>query len=108
LALIRSGQPDDLADAMPLMRQLTLAECKEAWRLLARVQGNVPLLDAVARRWAELAPSDAFDAALRETNNNFRQRLGQAAARALVQTDPEAALERVSASRTTELRRRNS
>jgi hypothetical protein len=105
--LLGSSNPD-IAECLFVIRTLRLTDCKEARRLLESTTGDGRrvLFQALANHWAELDPADAFDSALRERENDFRNRLGLEAARALVNVDPEAALARIASAKGAELRQR--
>lgn len=97
----------DLPAAILLVDQLDLGECKSARFLLKNLNRNHReiLLDAIADRWANLDPVDAFNNA-QETryDNDWSNRIGYAAGAALIKKDSEAALERISFARNDDLR----
>jgi hypothetical protein len=105
--LLGSSNPD-LAQCLFVIRNLGIKDCKEARRLLesATGDGRRVLFQALANHWSELDPVDAFDWALRERENDFRNRLGFEAARALINVDPEAALARIANAKGSETRQR--
>ena len=100
-ALTSGGKRFDFAEALLLVRQLPAADCKTALALLRSAHGEFqqPLFDALARRWADLDPYEAFSAAERERNNDIRNRLGYAAGAVLAERDPQAALDRITKAR---------
>jgi hypothetical protein len=106
--LLSSGSNHDFAECLLIVRKLSLQDCREAHRLLASAPGNARgyLLDALAFRWSELDPLNAFDAALLERENDFRNRLGTEAARVLVNSDPDGVLARLTNAKGSELRER--
>ncbi|MGZ8938645.1 MAG: hypothetical protein ACXW32_05480, partial [Limisphaerales bacterium] len=97
----------NLSEAILLVRQLQLAECKVALPLfqsLGRTEREI-LSDALAERWAQLDPVDAFDQAqANRRNNDWSNRIGFAAGAALAATDPQAALDRITNARNNDLR----
>ncbi len=99
--LVTSRTPIDLLEALSLIRALPASDCKAALQIVRRTSGeNIrPMIDALARRWAELDPMEAFSAAQRERDNDIRNRIGFAAGAALAARDPEAALQQITAAR---------
>lgn len=97
----------NLSEAILLLRQLSLAECKSGLPLfqnLNRSEREI-LSDALAEQWAQLDPVDAFDhAQANRRNNDWSNRIGFAAGAALAATDPQAALDRISNARDRDLR----
>src|SRR5688572_2530167 len=97
----------NVSEAILLVRQLSLAECKVALPLfqhLNRTEREI-LSDALAERWALLDPVDAFDQAQgNRRNNDWSNRIGFAAGAALAAADPEAALDRITKARNNDLR----
>ncbi|HUS36527.1 MAG TPA: hypothetical protein VM680_14340 [Verrucomicrobiae bacterium] len=93
---------DSLSEAWPLIHQLTLAECKSALSFIreTRRSAREALLDALAQRWANLDPLDAYQTAqASRDDNDWRNRLGLRAGAALVAADPEAALAEITSAR---------
>ena len=97
----------NVSEAILLVRQLSLAECKVALPLfqnLNRTEREI-LSDVLAERWAQLDPVDAFDQAqANRRNNDWSNRIGFAAGAALAAVDPQAALDRITNARNNDLR----
>ena len=83
------------------IQNLTLAECKPAYQLLARIPGddrNV-VFRALSRHWCGLDPVQAMESAQGLRDMNYQRILVREAARELVRRDPDAVLEFISNSR---------
>lgn len=97
----------NLSEAILLIRQLSLAECKTALPLFQNLKYSERefLSDALAEQWVQLDPLDAFDhAQANRRNNDWSNRIGFAAGAALAATDPQASLDRISNARNHDLR----
>lgn len=97
----------NLSEAILLIRQLSLAECKTTLPLFQNLNRNEReiLSDALAEQWAHLDPVDAFDQAqANRRNNDWSNRIGFAAGAALAATNPQAALDRITNARNNDLR----
>src|SRR5688572_3048465 len=78
----RHGKNLDVAEAVLLIRQLNLMECKAAWQIIRNFEGTErsALMGALAARWATLDPRDAIAEAMRNRSDPaWRERLGSAA-----------------------------
>jgi hypothetical protein len=96
-----------LSEAILLIGQLELPECAAARSFFGNLSRNDReiLLDALANRWAQLDPVNAFDnAQATRRENDWSNRIGFAAGAVLAERDPEAALERITTARNNDLR----
>ena len=102
-----ASNPAVLSKLWPLIDQLSLSECRPALAALRqfRHRENALLLDALAQRWSNLDPLDAFNSAqANRQDNDWRNRLGLAASGALAISDPETALAKITSTPNNEAR----
>lgn len=85
----------DAQECFGAIAELSLSECREAWLFVRKERSPETrfLMEAIARRWAELDANDALMAALKETDRDFSRHLGPEAAKRLVRENLEDALD---------------
>src|SRR4029077_10770143 len=93
--LAANGTGSNLVACLSLIPQLAAGDCRGAFDLFRGWPSEERhiLQRSIARRWASLAPDDALQAVLQTRDLEIWDGLGRETARALVNRDPERALE---------------